>query len=147
MFTALTARGFTGEPEGGPGPLLCSLQFREDSPDVTGDSSDGGWSDGSGMGAGRAHELNGRKENMDETKIRENIQKKLQSGLLPQDKGSLIVGGSGGSGQSCSACDETIKPSDMTPIGYEYPSRQRHWFHCRCEEIWQEERHKIRPRN
>ena len=84
---------------------------------------------------------------MDETKTRERIQHKLQSGLLPRDMGSLIVGGSGGSGQSCAVCDEAIKPSDMTPVGYEYASRKRHWFHKRCEEIWQEERFKVRPRN
>ncbi len=78
---------------------------------------------------------------MDDMKIRENIRRKLKSGELPRDMGSLIVGGSGGSGQMCSACDETIMPADATPIGYEYASRQRHWFHKRCEEIWQEERY------
>ena len=84
---------------------------------------------------------------MDAAKIREIIQKKFQSGLLSRDMGKPIVGGSGGSGQSCSACDETIKPTDMTPIGYEYPLRGKHWFHRACEEIWQEERFKVSPRN
>lgn len=84
---------------------------------------------------------------MNETKIRETIQQKLQSGFLPKDMGSLIVGGGGGGGQICAACDEAIKPSDVTPVAYGYASGKRYWFHKRCEEIWQEERFRVRPRN
>ena len=86
-------------------------------------------------------------QRMNTTTIREIIQKKLQSELLLRDMGELIVGGSGGSGKSCSACDETIKPSDVTPLAYEYASRKRYWFHKACEEIWQEERYKVSRRN
>jgi hypothetical protein len=84
---------------------------------------------------------------MNETKILETIQQKLQLGLLSKDMGSLVVGGGGGSGQICAACDETIKPADSTPVAYEYASGKRYWFHKRCEEIWQEERFRVRPRN
>ncbi|MGH7794921.1 MAG: hypothetical protein ACREQ2_08485 [Candidatus Binatia bacterium] len=84
---------------------------------------------------------------MDEAKNRERIQHKLQSEILPKDMGSLIVGGDGASGQSCAACGEAIKPSDVTPVAYEYASGKRYWFHKRCEEIWQEERFKVRPRS
>lgn len=84
---------------------------------------------------------------MDEAKIRERIQQQLQTDLLPSDMGSLIVGGRGGSGQRCAACAEAIKPSDVTPVAYEYASAKRYWFHKRCEEIWQEERFKVRPPN
>jgi hypothetical protein len=83
---------------------------------------------------------------MDEAKIREKIRDKFQS-ELPRDRGLLIVGGNGGSGQSYAACNEPIKPSDVTPIAYEYGSGKRYWFHKRCEEIWDDERLKVRPRN
>lgn len=86
-------------------------------------------------------------EGMNEAKIRERIQHNFQSESLPKDIGSLIVGGRGGVGQRCAACAEAIKPSDMTPLAYEYASGKRYWFHKRCEEIWQEERFKVRPRN
>ena len=84
---------------------------------------------------------------MEETEIREKIRNKLQTGRLQPDMGSLIVGGSGGSGQSCAACDQLIRPSEPTPVAYEYASELCYWFHRRCEELWQEERLRPRRRN
>lgn len=85
---------------------------------------------------------------MDEKLLREMIQKKLRSGDLPYEASAApIVGGSGGSGQMCAACDESMKPSDMIPIGYDYLTGKRYWFHKRCEELWAEERVKVHPRN
>jgi hypothetical protein len=58
---------------------------------------------------------------MDEKLIREKIQKKLDSRDLPYEASTApIVGGNGGSGQVCAACDNAITASDKTPIGYEY---------------------------
>jgi hypothetical protein len=77
---------------------------------------------------------------MDERTIRSKIVQKLQSGLLAHDMGLPTVGARGGSGETCAACDQPIKPSEMLPVGYGDSVRKRHWFHGRCEEIWQEER-------
>jgi hypothetical protein len=84
---------------------------------------------------------------MTEAQVRQKVKDKLASDELPQSKGSaLIIAAAGGSGQTCSACDEVIKPSDVTPIAYDYVSGTRHWFHVLCEKIWEEELSKTKPR-
>lgn len=84
---------------------------------------------------------------MDEKQIRTKIQQKLTAGTLPREASSSpIVGGSGGSGQPCSACAEPITPAAVTPIGYQYVAG-RYWFHKRCCELWDEERVRITKAN
>jgi len=77
---------------------------------------------------------------MDEASLREKIRQKLESGLIPRDRGAIVVGGNGGSRQLCGVCDEQIRPSDQTPISYDYVSGQRIWFHVQCHTLWDKER-------
>jgi hypothetical protein len=57
---------------------------------------------------------------------------------------TLRIGG--GHGQPCFACDGLITGADAeTSVPYTYPSGQTIWFHNRCEEIWEDERHRPPP--
>src|SRR5439155_9410184 len=77
-------------------------------------------------------------------KIRENLDsgKLLRDFDVTQDIAHI---GTPPPGTVCAGCGEKFSPSDPPPIA-RFGSGQKYWFHQECEKLWQEERHRPRPR-
>ena len=77
--------------------------------------------------------------------LRKRIRARLASGLLRSYEGMIVVH-QDGIAKVCAACVLPLEPNDSAlSYGYRYRDdlsvdRVYHWFHRRCESLWEEER-------
>lgn len=94
---------------------------------------------------------------MDDNAIREKLAEKFRTHVLPRSMPNALHSSTlegfeamveidGGAGHRCCVCDEMITQTDEGAWQFRYPDRS-YAFHQRCEQLWQEERHKPLPRS
>jgi hypothetical protein len=73
----------------------------------------------------------------------------FRSGAIPKSLPAIVHGDvqgrettiiDGGRGQRCTACGETISPTEQGSVEYRYPHVTTR-FHRHCVELWEAERH------
>jgi len=81
--------------------------------------------------------------------VREKLREAFRTFALPRvmpTPGFEAVTINGGRDRLCSICGEFIPSDAEGSFAFKYPDSRVLTFHERCEQLWQEERHQVRPR-
>lgn len=89
---------------------------------------------------------------MTDDQVREKLREAFRTFSLPRTMPSPHLNGNkaitidGGRGRLCSACGEIIPSTAERSFEFRYADGRAFTFHDRCEQLWQEERHRMRDR-
>jgi hypothetical protein len=87
----------------------------------------------------------------DDAEIRAKLREAFRTFTLPRTMPAVgsnsheVIEVNGGRNRTCSACGEVISGTAEGSLAYNYPEGRMVYFHERCEQLWQEERHARPP--